>query len=699
MRLIDKISDKMFSMFNLQPATRLAQAGECKGHTNSNSNSNKISKINKKEDQPLSNSVSKTTSFPVIEPVKANFDNKPSVTAPIVKPVASETKQSEVKPIKANTSSKSNQSNSFTSESNDLAFSNTLVSEQKNPFSTLDITADIPTDTLNFIRPELAKKFGILPFDFNIATNTLQLYFTNSIKRDEALRQLKTNHPQIDFKFVHLDESLLTIYIDEQYCGIGSEILQKQKEAHREHHFSQVDTSQGETKAQINFEIGRLSDEDNRIFAILKGFVCDAHHLRATDVDMFFNRTPFANGVWKTEMLVLVRIDGMMRDLYRKDMGLDVYRSFIRVLRTVSNLDSAREREDGTGLIKGRIKYGTKESQIELRVNFIHAGNEQSSSISIRIQDKFGFKFNLKNLGFFPSQQAILDREVLNASDGLVLFAGRINTGKNGSLISTLLELQQRHPEYKIVTIEHPTEVVLPGINQIEVTEGRGYADYMPQVLRHNPDIIVLSEVRTSADATACVEASILGHLTLTTIHANTSTEVIRRLNNLSIDYANLADCLRAVVSQRLVQKNCDKCVMVEDKELPEVEYLSEYIKNLKWEQEIRFIRASGHLADGRKCPNCLGSGVKGRFGIFEIFKISASLRELIANKASNWQLRKQAISEGMHTMWMNGLTRALMGETRLSEVISRLSHPDPEMEGLDIAVNNTFDEANEVYM
>ena len=378
-------------------------------------------------------------------------------------------------------------------------------------------------------------------------------------------------------------------------------------------------------------------------------------------------------------------------------MSLDVYRSFVRVLRTAAKLDSAREREDGTGLIKGRVRYGTKESQIELRTNFIHASNEQGSSVSIRIQDKFEFKFNLKNLGFFPSQQVLLDREILSSSDGLVLFAGRINTGKNGSLISTLLELQQRHPGKKIVSVENPIEVVLPGINQMEVAQGRGYADYMPQVLRHNPDIISLSEVRTSADAAACVEASILGHLTLSTIHANSSTEAIRRLNNLSIDYANLGDCLRAVVSQRLVQKNCDKCVVVEDTELPEVEHLAVYIKKLKWEGEVKFMRTSGHLADGRKCPNCLGSGFKGRFGIFEVLKISATLRELVANKPTNWQLRKQAINEGLQTMWMSGLKRALMGETRLSEVINRLSHPDPQMEGLEIELNNNFDETDEL--
>lgn len=676
MGLLDRISN----IFNPQAAPPLTQKGE--GHSNVQRKGGRALPLSKPKSSQLKESapIETTADFDL-----ERFEEKLSVSLPATKTISNPEGQS----------SKTSKGSQF----DHLAFGkDRLISNtEQNPFSDIDITADISTEALNFIRPEVAHKFSVLPFNFNSNGNVLQIYFSDPIKKDELVRQLQKNNPQTKFEFVYLQEALLTIYREEQYSDIASEILQKQKDSHREHHFSQVDTLKGDAKSDISFEIGKLSDDDNRIFAILKGFVCDAHHLRATDIDMFFDRTPLANGVGKTEMLVLVRIDGVMRELYRKGMTLDAYRSFIRVLRTAAKLDSAREREDGTGLIKGRIRYATKESQIELRVNFIHAGNEQGSSVSIRIQDKFGFKFNLKNLGFFPSQQALLDREVLSASDGLVLFAGRINTGKNGSLISTLLELQQRHPGKKIVSVENPIEVVLASINQMEVAPGRGYADYMPQVLRHNPDIISLSEVRTAADATACVEASILGHLTLTTIHANSSTEAVRRLNNLSIDYANLADCLRAVISQRLVQKTCDKCVMVEDKELPDVEYLNEYIKKLKWPGEVKFMRASGHLADGRKCPNCLGSGFKGRFGIFEILKISASLRELIADKSTNWQLRKQAIAEGLQTMWLNGLKRALMGETRLSEVINRLSHPDPQMEGLEIEPHNNFDDVEEL--
>lgn len=579
-----------------------------------------------------------------------------------------------------------------------LAFNNErLVNNSSNPFNDVDVTQNISVELLKLVPSELAKRFQILPFDYT--NNTLSLYYSDDNKRSEAIDLLSQEYKKLEF--THLDAQLLSLYIDDQYSG---ELLKEQTAKHLASSFNQINGHSGNSETlSLTFEVDtafeRLSAEDkktaNTRLNFLGALICNAHHRNASDIDIYLDRKPQQSGYCKTHLLVKARIDGDMIELYRSEMSLQDYNALIRTLRIACGLDGAQDTSNITGLLRPRIRYGTKESLVDLRINFMYASNEQGSSVSIRIQDKFNFELNLDKLGLFPFQQKLFVEHIICARNGLVTIAAPINKGKNVTLVSTLLEIKKTYPGKKILTLENPTEFILEGIYQCEIAADKQYGDYLKDVLRHNPDVTVFSETRTDIDAKACVEAAIQGQLTLTTIHADNATQVIGRLHDLGLNHYKIANALKVVVSQRLLRKICDKCEKVVDQNTQKIAYLDQFIAKINWKQSIQYIRATGKIK-GKVCANCQGTGYRGRFGVFEVLKLSTTLREMINRKATNQEILTHAINkEGFQTLWANGLRRALMGETTISELIDKLGYPDPEAEGLDL--NNQI-ESDEEY-
>lgn len=586
----------------------------------------------------------------------------------------------------------------------DLAFNTErLVAEAKeNPFNAVDITKDIAVETLKIISSEFAKLFQVLPFSTDNAHKTIDLYYADEDKRIEAANLLKQQY-QSKVSFTYLDPALLLPYIDEQYSGLNSDFLKEQKVAQLKDTFQHINnhTSNAE-KPSLTFGVEKVFDKfnaterdtANRRLNFLGTLICDAHHRRATDINICLDRKPQVSGYCKTELLVKARIDGDMLEVYRNEMAIEDYNKLTRTLRIACGLDGADETSNITGLLRPRIRYGTKESLVDLRVNFMHASDEQGNSISIRMQDKFNFQLNLDKLGLFNFQHKLFIENIICARNGLVAFAAPINKGKNVTLVSTLLEMKNIYPGKQILSLENPIEFILEGINQIEIAADKQYGDYLKDVLRHNPDVTVFSETRTEIDAKACIEAAIQGQLTLTTIHADNATQVVGRLHDLGINHYKIANALRVVVSQRLIRKICDKCEKISDNNIPTIPHLDQYIAKINWKQAVQFISATGKLANGKLCPNCQGSGYRGRVGVFEVLRLSTTLKELINRQAANQEILRHAINQdGFQTIWSNGLRRVLMGETTLAELIDKLGYPDLEMEGLDL---NTEIEAGE---
>ncbi|KAF0240421.1 MAG: type IV pilus assembly protein PilB [bacterium] len=268
---------------------------------------------------------------------------------------------------------------------------------------------------------------------------------------------------------------------------------------------------------------------------------------------------------------------------------------------------------------------------------------------------------------------------------------------KNTTLIALINKLKLLHPDKKIILLEDPIEQVLPDVLQIQVDTSDkelGYSHFLRAALRHNHDILGVGETRDAESANLVLEAASVGHITFTTFHTTDSTKAIERMVSLTKDTSKLSDSLRCVISQKLVKKICTKCVREIDSKIPNIVNLDSYIAKTGWKGEFQFSRATGKLANGKECPYCSGTGAHGRIGIFEILTFSEKTKDLILKNSPAYQIRKQAIKEGLRSLFLNGLVRVLMGEVTLGELIKQTGYPNAQKEGVSFeydsdSVNN----------
>src|SRR5262249_48328744 len=274
------------------------------------------------------------------------------------------------------------------------------------------------------------------------------------------------------------------------------------------------------------------------------------------------------------------------------------------------------------------------------------------------------------NIGLLPFQEELFRDEMMMLTEGLVVFAGPINKGKNTTMVCLIKEFQRRFPTKKIIAVEDPPEFNLPYVTQIAVNrrlnEGggkRGFHYYLSHILRHNPDIIVIGEVREPEPAQMAIETSGIGHLVLTTMHTANTIESIDRLRNFGIENYKIGGALKTVIAQRLVKRICRDCQPVPDDQLPKIPRLAEYIEHLGWNGEVRFIKGSGYDSNGKQCMSCRGTGFQGRLGIFEVLTVTRRIRSLINGGAAPDAIRVEACRQGFRSLWSTGLERALLGE------------------------------------
>ncbi|GEL78143.1 GspE/PulE family protein [Tenuibacillus multivorans] len=345
---------------------------------------------------------------------------------------------------------------------------------------------------------------------------------------------------------------------------------------------------------------------------------------------------------------VRFRIDGALQTV--QTLSINVQSSMLTRIKIMAGLDITEQKVPQDGRIKRRIE----ERDIDLRVSTLPT--IFGEKVVIRVLDIHAVSNQLEDLGFNSKHlQDFID--MIEKPHGIVLLTGPTGSGKTSTMYGALTRLNRE--ESNIITIEDPVEYQLDGINQIQVNSkvDLTFSSGLRSILRQDPDIIMIGEIRDEETANMAVRASITGHLVLSTLHTNDSVGTINRLMNIGVERFLVGTSLNGVVAQRLVRTNCRDCLIEVEPTLREQEVFNKYGLNIK------------HIKKGKGCPTCKGTGYKGRTAIHEILTIDDDIQNAILNNKTSLEIENIAREKGFAYLFEDGLRKVKEGITTTQEV------------------------------
>lgn len=404
---------------------------------------------------------------------------------------------------------------------------------------------------------------------------------------------------------------------------------------------------QGPDKQTEKLSFQSTHDGSSPAVKLVNSTLYDALKLAASDIHL--ESTPAG-------LAVKYRIDGVL-DAMTQVNGRQLAEQVVSRLKVLAELDIAERRVPQDGSF--RVEAAGRE--IDLRVSIMPSIHGEDAVI--RILDKQAMlaehgALTLDALGFEPESLGIL-RQLVGEPYGMVLVTGPTGSGKTTTLYGAIAEIN--HGRDKIITIEDPVEYQLPGILQIPVNEKKGlsFARGLRSILRHDPDKIMVGEIRDTDTAEIAVQSALTGHLVLTTVHANNVFDVFGRFSHMGIDPYAFVSALNGIWAQRLIRLNCPHCSV-------DVVATPEQLKPLG----LTAAQISGYrLRAGQGCGDCRGTGYKGRRAIAEFLTLTDELRELIVDKAPIRQIKEVARRNGTETLFEAALRQAARGQTTLEEI------------------------------
>ena len=373
----------------------------------------------------------------------------------------------------------------------------------------------------------------------------------------------------------------------------------------------------------------------NRIFF-------QAVHSRASDIHI----EPY-----ESKARVRFRIDGVLHDVFT--LPKQQIPALLSRLKIMANLNIAERRLPQDG--QSRIKIGR--DLVDIRVSVIPTlGGER---VMLRLLDKGRGELGLDQIGF---SQEMLNRfrNLINVPHGIILLTGPTGSGKTTTLYAALNELNCE--ERNILTVEDPIEYQLPGVGQTQVKPkiNLTFANCLRHILRQDPDVIMIGEIRDLETAEISIQASLTGHLVLSTLHTNDSASAVTRLIDMGIEPYLISSSVIAIMAQRLLRVICPQCKSPYG---PQEQMIS------LWSEREKASLVKGQFYKGLGCENCLKTGYLGRTGIFELLVVDDNIRELTTKRQGSHIIKQTAIEKGMSTLREDGLCKALAGETTLEEV------------------------------
>lgn len=394
-----------------------------------------------------------------------------------------------------------------------------------------------------------------------------------------------------------------------------------------------------DTAAQTEETAREREENDNSpIVKMVRSIMEQAVRQRASDIHF----EPLEDGI-----RIRFRIDGNLVEAMSYDTS--IFTPLISRVKIISGMDIAEKRkpQDGrTSIMVDHVEYDVRVSALP---------TVYGEKIVMRLTDKVGLMRDKKDLGLRDDELTVFEK-MLSRPHGIILVTGPTGSGKSTTLYTALSELNNEN--VNIVTVEDPVEAIIPGVNQIQVNPKADltFANALRSILRQDPDIIMIGEIRDPETAEIAVQASITGHLVVSTLHTNSTSASIARLMNMGVESYLIADALVGVVAQRLCRRLCT-CKRGRKATEREKEELGVNVK-----EDLTIYEPNG-------CPLCSHTGYYGRIGVYELMNISQTLRDMVARMESASVIKEQAVAEGMKTLRKSAVQLVLEGITSLAEM------------------------------
>ncbi|MCU0666007.1 MAG: Flp pilus assembly complex ATPase component TadA [Candidatus Omnitrophica bacterium] len=488
----------------------------------------------------------------------------------------------------------------------------------------------IDPSVIRKVSAKFASHYKIIPLDFKDNVMTIAMTDPLDVRTVDDLNLILG----FDVKGVLASEAEIQDAI-RKYYGVGAETLEKM-------------ISKDQPIHEIPGHLDKTEDlevlaEDASIIKFVNQILSEAIKDRATDIHL----EPFQD-----ELRTRFRIDGILYNINIPETIKYFHPAIVSRIKIMGHMNIAEHRIPQDG----RIKIKIDNQELDLRVSTIPTAFGEAVHIRILSSQFF---LELEKIGLLPDNLRIIE-QMIKKPHGVIFLNGPTGSGKSTTLYASLAKINSQ--AVKIITMEDPIEYQLKGINQIQVNSriGLDFALGLRHMLRHDPDIMMVGEVRDYETAETAIRAALTGHLVFSTLHTNDAAGAVTRLLDMGIEPFLVSSSLECLIAQRLVRLICPNCKF----------------QAKTSEQIIKQIKSSMPDADnitvyeGKGCDQCRFTGYRGRTGIHEILVVDEVIREMIINRASSQQIKQKAVEKGMRTLRDDGLKKVLMGITTYSEII-----------------------------
>ena len=502
-----------------------------------------------------------------------------------------------------------------------------LIAEYyKVPYALLN-SKSIPLETLKLIPEQAANSFHIIPFSVEEGVVSLGMENPKDIEAMEFAKR-QTNLQVKPYYITPTDFSKTIGQYKKNIKSVFKSIIEENVEKSK----------------QVGIKEAEKAAEELPVIKILDTILEYAQAERASDVHL---------EAMEDSVIVRFRIDGILKDIL--DLPPQIHPPLVARIKILSSLkiDEHRSPQDG------RFKFQVNQEFISLRVSILPAFFGEN--IVMRLLPESTRPLSLEELGITGDQLSII-RKNIKKPHGMILVTGPTGTGKTTTLYSILNILNV--PEVNICTVEDPIEYGIRRVNQTQVNPKAGFtfASGLRSLLRHDPDIIMIGEIRDEDTAEISIHAALTGHLVLSTLHTNSASGAIPRFLDMGAEGFLLASTINVIIAQRLVRKICQSCIERYTPEPAVVDYISKSF-GVSTQNIPEFFKGKG-------CKECGNTGYKGRVGIYEVLEITPELKQLIIKKSPEDEIKAKAIEQGMTTLIKDGLHKASAGTTTIEEVL-----------------------------
>jgi type IV pilus assembly protein PilB len=503
---------------------------------------------------------------------------------------------------------------------------------------------DIDESVLKHVPADICQKYLLIPIERTGATLTVAMAEPSNIFAIDQIRFLTGYNVEP----VVASEASIRKAIEKCYGGTSEmqlkDVMDELEKSTIIDEVAEIEVK--EEEAELSEEALKAASEDAPVVRLVNAIIIDSIKKGASDIHI----EPY-----EKEYRIRFRIDGVLFEQLRPPMKFrDAIASRIKIL---ARMDISEKRLPQDGRIKTKMKIDGKVKEIDYRVSSIPT--LYGEKIAMRLLDKEGLKLDMTKLGFEPESLERFERAIMKPY-GMILVTGPTSSGKTNTLYSAIGKLNTT--DTNIMTAEDPVEFSIHGCNQVHMREnvGLNFASALRAFLRQDPNIILVGEIRDFETAETAIKAALTGHLVLSTLHTGDAPSTVSRLINMGVEPFLVATSVHLIQAQRLVRKICPECKEV-------VSYPKQALVDIGFTQEEA---EKAKIYHGKGCPNCNGTGCRGRIGLMEVMELSDNLREMILMGANALELRRQTIDEGMITLRRSGIIKIMQGIVPVEEVL-----------------------------